>query len=540
MLLPLRVQLLGAPAGIAQPGGPGTTIYVYDNARSANGLYYTIAEIQAAFPNDFQNMVGAVSGLTWGGIRKQYLSNVKVTWGGQSSDGSNPTTVQDTNVDVFFRSGGSWDYRIGGGLVTTKLGTKRGNPPSSLIPATMAGSDGCGIYQASGSLIFRGDWFVYGCSLLAPLNVQFLSTGGSQGEVAGNLMRCGISYTLGESTALGVFYNNILFSPTTGNVLAQIKCLDSGGNFVIGVTPQGILSFSAATPSSRIKNTRLVGAPTTADIRSLLTGDNSGLKFQGTIFTDTPGVPRFLFFDDKTPAQGAQVWREFNTKVVDASGNGVVDIPVRLITDVDGEVVDTKTFGDGDIGFLGPGSGFQNGVLVRDEYREGGVGKVRDRVFTLLVNIGGGSFPVNPAYPGKQVTFEWPGRDAPSLNGGRFVDVTIPVTLVSDPALPCPELPRIYERQPGPATPFVPQDGPNTQFSPQDIPEQAFAPGNPPGTAYTHIPPPATDLSHGTRPTTVYTHGPVPQVSYTEAPVPAPEPDEFIFGGIVMEDEGEG
>jgi hypothetical protein len=421
------------PAGIQQPGGAGTTIYVYDNAAAANGLFYTIAEIQTAFPNDFQNMVGAVSGLTWGGVRKQYLSNVKITWGGQGSDGSNATTVQDTNVDVFLRSGATWDYRIGGGLVTTKLGTKRGVGPSGLIPATMVGSDGCGIYQASGSLIFRGDWFVYGCSLLAPLNVQFLSTGGSQGEAAGNLMRAGLAFTLGDSLAIGKFYNNVCYSPTGINVLAQIKCLDEGGNAYVGVTPQGIASFSSATPTARMRNARLIGAPTTADVRVTLTGDASDLKFLGTIFSDTPAIPRFLFFDDKTASQGAQVWRTFNTKVVDASGNGLIDIPVRLSSDVEGVIVNTKSFGDGDISFVVGGSGLQNGVLVRDEYRVAGVGAVRDRVFTMTVNASGGAFPVNQSYESKVLTFEWPGRDRAagvfSPNGGQFGDVTVPVTL---------------------------------------------------------------------------------------------------------------
>jgi len=420
------------PAGIQQPGGPLTSIFIYDNAAAANGLFYTIAEIQAAFPNDFESMVGAVSGLTFGGLRKQYLSRVSLIWGGQSSDGSNPTTVQDTNADLFFRAG-QWQYRIGGGQITTKLGTKRGKPPSGLTPATMAGSDGCGIYQASGSLIFRGDWFVYGCSLLAPVNMQFLSTGGSQGEAAGNLMRCGSTFTLGESTAIGVFYNNVLFSPGGTSVVSQIKCLDSDGNILIGVTPQGLMSFSSASPTARMKNTRLVGAPTTADIRSVLSASNSDLKFLGTVFTDTVGVPRFLFFDDHPADQGAQVWRVFNTKVADEAGNSLINIPVLLVTDVEGAVVNTKTFGDGDVGFIQ--SGFQNGVLVRDEYRVAGVGAVRDRVFTAVFNGPNGAFAPNPAYGTRTVKFEWPGRDRAagvfSLNGGQFGDVTIPVTLPS-------------------------------------------------------------------------------------------------------------
>lgn len=424
------------PAGIVQPGGPGTSIFIYDKAAAANGQFYTIAEIQAAFPNDFENMVGAVSGLQFGGIRKQYLSNVSLIWGGQAADGSNATEVRDTNVDIFFRAG-QWQYRVGGGIITTKLGTKRGKAPSGLIPATMVGSDGCGIYQASGSLIFRNDYQLYGNVFLAPLNMQFLATGATAAsEVAGNLMRCGLAFTLGESLAIGSFYRNVMYSPTGVNVAAQIKNLDMDGNAIVGATPQGLISVSAATPTIRMKNTVLVGAPTNADIRSLLATDNSDLKFQGTVFTDTPGVPRFLFFNDHLASEGAEVWRAFNTKVVDSSGNSLIDIPVRLITDIDGTVVDTKTFGDGDVGFLGMGgANFQNGVLVRDEYREAGVGKVRDRVFTLLVNVAGGAFPINPSYPSKTLVFEWPGRDRAlgvfSLDGGQFGDVTVPVTLDS-------------------------------------------------------------------------------------------------------------
>jgi len=531
------------PAGIQQPLGPGTTIYVYDSAASANGLFYTIAEIQAAFPNDFEKMVGAVSGLVFGGVRKQYLSNVSVIWGGQSSDGSNPTKVQDTNADVFFRLG-QWQYRIGGGLITTNLGTKRGIGPSGLIPATMAGSDGCGIYQASGSLIFRGDWFVYGSTLLAPLNVQFLSTGGSQGEAAGNLMRAGLAFTLGESLSIGKFYNNICYSPTGINVLAQIKCLDSDGNTFIGVTPQGIASFSAATPTARMKNARLIGAPTTADVRVTLTGDASDLKFLGTIFSDTPSIPRFLFFDDKTPAQGAEVWRTFNTKVVDANGNGLVDIPVRLISDIDGEVVDTKTFGDGDVGFISAGSGLQNGVLVRDEYREGGVGKVRDRLFTLIVNMGGGLFPANPAYPSRTSSWEWPGRDRAagvfSPNGGQFGDVVMPVPLVPDPVIPpAPTPPGVYVRQEIPAVEFSPTDPINTPFARGADPSTQFAPGNPPGTAYTHLTQPVTATSPMPPQSTQYSHVGVPTVQYqdSETPPVVEEENLIIFGGVVMEEE---
>lgn len=422
------------PAGIQQPGGAGTTIFVYDSTAAANGLYYTIAEIQAAFPNDFESMVGAVSGLTFGGIRKQYLSRVSVVWGGQAADGSNPTEVRDTNVDVFFRAG-QWQYRVGGGIITTKLGTKKGRTPQGLIPATMAGADGCGIYQASGNLIFRNDYFLYGCVLLCPLNLQFLATGATtNSEVAGCLWRNGLSFTIGEALTLGSFYNNIGYSPTTGNVVAQVKNLDMDGNTMIGDSPSSILSFSNASPTARAKNTRLVGTPSNCDIRSLVTADNSDLKFLGTIFTEAPGVPRFLFFNDHPASEGAEIWRVFDTKVVDQLGNGLADIPVRLLSDVDGTVVDTKTAGDGNVGFLGMGgANFQNGVLIREEYREAFIGKRRDRVFTLLVNVAGGAFPINVSYPGRVLRFEWPGLDRAngvfSLNGGQFGDVTVPVTL---------------------------------------------------------------------------------------------------------------
>ncbi len=415
------------PGGIVQPGGAGTTIFVYDTAFSANGLGYKFSEVQAAFPSDFEKLTGDVTGLVFNAARPQYLSNVTVQLGGQGSDGTNSTTLEDTNVDVFFRIGGL-AYRVGGGQIITKFGTKLGVGSSWTKAATMCGYNGVGLYQ-NGNIVLRNDYYIYGSILWSGNNFQFLTTGGSAQEVAGCLVRAASgNCVIGDNISSGKYYNNRFLMTGSGTAFNGIRNLDMDGNDLAVLSPFQIVGTSFAC---KFRKTRFIGTPTTSDARVLGAAD---WKMQDVIWSDTPGVPRMSFSAaDILPSAGPEHYSTFDTKICDPNGISVGDISVYMVSDIDGPIVDTKTIGDGSIQYVHGPTGWANVVLVREEYVTASVRQVRDRTFTLTVNGSLGTYPRNSKYPVITMVFQWAGRDkyasAYLENGGTFQPVTMPVQL---------------------------------------------------------------------------------------------------------------
>jgi hypothetical protein len=423
------------PAGILQPGGPGTRIFVYDSTASLTGLDYTFAEVQTAFPNDFQSMVGAVSGLTWGGIRKQYLSNVPIRLGGQDSDGTAPTSIKDSNCDVYFRTG-SLEYRTIGytpALLRTMFGTRIASAIGS--DERVGGKDGVDILTRT-TQQFRGLILLYGSECFADGgNVQFIDSGASGfSEIAGCIFRTSSSYVIGNNVIPQMDVYNSTFEGTgVGNLVTGLAIRKSDNVVFSATGPQTFITSGSINLA--LSNAQFIGAPTLADLRWSGGGTNWRLYNPG--FSETVGVPRFISTAGPPITNPTKELWYFNTKVVDIAGTPIMNVPVRMESDVDGPTpVDTKTFGDGDIGFVDPGTGIESAIVVRDHYADGSNQyQVRDRTYTIWVNAYGGAFPPLMGYETKRIVFQWPGRDvfqhAYQAGGGEFNVVSMPIMLLN-------------------------------------------------------------------------------------------------------------
>lgn len=419
------------PAGILQPGGAGTIIYVYDSTAAANGVNYTFTEINTAFPNDFELMVGAASGLAYNGVRRQYLQKVQVQYGGQAADGNAMTYLKESNCDVYCRAGAGPLWRTGiPGSLKTEFGTRIASQDG------VSGRDGVDIVVASGNVVIRGQMLFYGSEIFSETGtVQLLDSGASGfSEIAGCIMRTNSSFVIGNNTAspsLDIF-NSTFASSTVTNMVTTMAVRDSDNFVLAAVSPQSFIATGAA--SLRLKGGVLVGSPTTADLIWNGAGAGGGWIISDTQFSETLGKPRFAggFGVPVLAAPTKETWT-FNVKVTNGAGLPIIDVPVRLDSDIDGTVVDTKTFGDGDIGFTNGALGVGNAVLTRDHYNPSSVYTVRDRTFTLYVNQAGGTFPAVAGYGGRTIVFQWPGKDtyrgAYQLNGGTFQKIFMPVML---------------------------------------------------------------------------------------------------------------
>lgn len=431
-------------SGVTQPGGAGTTIFVYDDthANAGGDGAYSLADIKAAMDvlrpgqSDIELLVGGVSGLSFSGTLLQWMLNVTVTFGGQGSDGTLATTWKETvSSDIFQRAGGI-TYRIGGGPIATRLGTKLGAAPLGLAESTMGGRDGVNFRGAG--FTFRNDCYVYGCTFRLSGAFSVQSTGASVQEFAGNLVTAtGLNNVLGAGSFLGTWYNNTFVFTTSSNAINGMNIQDARGNKILCVTPSQIIASSQIT--ARIQGVMLSGDPSVSDLRPT-GGTYSDWRAIDVIYTDL--APRWTFAQNATADNGAKEYARFNTAVQDGAGNPLIDIPVVMYSSIgsdngsgSGLVLDTKTFGAGDLGFIDAASGYQNAIRVRDMYGFGGGPANRDRLFYLYVNVAGMSqYPANPAYPEFRLeVFGWPGlhryQGVFQAYGGTFTQLFMPIML---------------------------------------------------------------------------------------------------------------
>lgn len=428
------------PGGIVQfPAGPGNPIYVYDNAFAANPtLGYTIGEINAAFPNDFELMVGTVSLNQWGGPRKQYLQNVPVVIGGQNTDGTNPTWLQDTNCDIYIRAGASFTYRTAG-YSASNFKTTFGTRIASAIGGDtfVSGIDGVDFMVSGSNLVVRGQMLLYGSEVYANGgNVQLLdASSAGNSEIAGCIFRTSGSYVIGNNVTPSMDVYNSTFGSTAGtlsNIVTSITVRKTDNMIFACATPNAFIRTAAV--SLNLQNVQFIGDPVSSDL-VWAAGGGSGWHLMNPKFSS-----QAPYFSGAGPAlvNPTQEYWYFNVKVCGPSGQPLANIPVTLYSDVDGAspLVDTKTFGDGDIGFTEGTTGFGNAVLVRDHYNQVAGDTIwlkRDRTYSIVLNGFDGTFPPVAGHQTRGFKFEWPGRDvfqgAFLRNGGEFKMCIMPVTL---------------------------------------------------------------------------------------------------------------
>lgn len=423
-MLPLLFLCL---MGITQPGGAGTTIFVYDDSINAGGTDthvagqpHTFSEIAASFPANFTDL---------GTNQKSYRSQVSVQTG-DAGVGSATTTITDTNnsIVVFDNTKTllwratqttSWNLNLG-----TKVGS--GNIASGKSGTTL-------VFGAATS--FRGNMGLYGCNVKTTTGaVSFSNAVGTTVDIQNCLFQsvvsAGSAPFVPQMLGTANLYN-VDFSHATASFVMSSFILTTAERITACATsPTAFLQTGIATLA--VKDFKMIGTPTTSDIRISSAGP---INWQLVRPVWTGLAPKFSTASNGNPSLSAAVWEYWlwDVKCVDRTGAAISGIPVTL-TDVTGEVqVSTTTGSDGQVTF---GSGLTaNAVKVMDHYfpsvPPSPTYTQRTRSpFYVTINVGAGS---NPNYQSKRYYFNWPGGESVTTSSGSFEDVADVIAL-EDPS----------------------------------------------------------------------------------------------------------
>jgi len=395
-------------AGVTQPGGAGTKICIYDDASSASGTGYTMAEISAAFPAVIVDN---------GTNRKSYRCIQDIQIGDTTTD-SATTTLVGTNVDIYFDSGKtlrtrsteltSWYLRLG-----TKIGTGD----------QAGGKDGCTVVLGLAPSWPR-QYFIYGGLIRQTSGALSLGSTDGVSEMCACVIQSAATGTTPIAPGIinlgpGNLYNVGISHVTTAQVMNNFVASSAE---LISVACAAPTTFLLTTlPSIRIKDLSMFGSPTQSDLRwssGVATGwelirprwTGNAAKFSAANAGVTIAV-----------ANAAKEYRIFDCKLVDAAGDGIAGIPVRL-TDAHANVqVDTTTDSAGEITF---GTGLtEKAVVVFDHYCTSGVYIMRDRSpFYTEINM---SYQTgyNGSYQSHRYYWNWPGSETYTTTSGELEDV---------------------------------------------------------------------------------------------------------------------
>jgi len=341
-------------AGVTQPGGAGTTIFIYDNASAPDTIAYHFADIAGAFPADF------IDSCT---TPKTYRSKVTLQVG-DSTTGAAATTLSDTDVGVWFDTTKTLQYRTTQTTSwTTNLGTKVGAGNKA------SGRNGCTIYLGA-AFTMRGQASLYGSQIVGngAMTFQPATSGqnfemidciiGKKGTASSALISIGTSIV-----ALSNVYNvdiwGNLSSATLGlvialNALASERCS-------IGVNACAYFVRSSQTTFA-VKDLLLFGTPSLADLNC-----TAGAAVNWTLVNIgwSGNAPKFA---SMTQAAGNIVEYRIGDTVVgaDVAGNPLAAQEVILTDSTGATSFDAITDSQGRVSF---GSGLtMNAVPVLDHY----------------------------------------------------------------------------------------------------------------------------------------------------------------------------
>lgn len=414
----LFIALWIMAAGVTQPGGGTTDIFIHDNAAAANGQYYTFAEIAAAFPAAFTDL---------GTFRKSYRAQATVQIGDATVD-SAPTTLLDTNSDVYFDAlktlrwratqTSSWRCKLG-----TRIGT-----------GLVAGAkDGCTLAFGATTVprglveLYDSEFITQGTNVVSTV----LGADDNGSEIVGCtfLGMGGGNVTLGTATQRfsNIFNVNIFGSGTIA--IGSWGAVHADEIKVANASPVAFLR----TPSSNvvIRNPLFIGTPTASDWSWSNVGATNWVLVRPTYSSMAPKFAQLAGGSMAVENGTKEVWI-YKVKLVDENGDAVAGIPVKL-TDVLGNViVDAISDVNGRVSFVTTfpsGATEQNGVIVMDHYTVSQVYTQRHRgPFLEEINVGAGS---SPNYFPKSKLFKWPGHETITLSSGTFEDVNSVIELDS-------------------------------------------------------------------------------------------------------------
>ena len=402
-------------AGITQPGGAGTVIYIMDDASSSSGLGYTFAEISAAFPADF---------VALGTTPESYRGAVDVQIGDETQDDAT-TTLLDTNVHVTWDTGKTlltrttetynWMIRLGTSVYSATTGYVGVNGCDLTFGAATTLYATCGFFGCK--IVCMGGAFVISSQSLGDPTIEGFHS--STVEHRGTAATDAFLFADPLVSSLIVANRSVFIAATTTGPMftsAAVASLGSGNIFIGNPT-----SFvKSADIAGYFTDPSFVGTPSVADIYVDTALD---IAYGGWVFTRprwTGNAPRFAFGYEPVAIDGAQEKWYFDVKVVDINGDPIAGIPVSLTDALTNLVIGQDTNAEGR---LDPEGAWP--VTVRDHYADSGLNYLtRDRSpFTLTVNSKS-SPSYNSAYLTRTWVFDWPG-----LDDGNFSDVIMPVAL---------------------------------------------------------------------------------------------------------------
>jgi hypothetical protein len=405
----LLLSVLMAP-GITQPGGAGTTIFIYDDS---TGGPYPFAGIAATFPADF------IDTLSTSGA--EYRSKVDVQVG-DTGVGTATTTLIDTqNSTVHFDLGKTLKSR---GTQTTawnfQLGTKIG---SGNIAAGTRGTTL--VFGAATSLSGIHAW--YGCLIRTISGAMTFSTAT---DGVGEMISCLLQSTdaagtkpinIGNATnRFANTYNTHLSHATAAQISSNYGTLASERMVWAAAAPSRFLTVNAGNLA--LKDSLFIGSPTSAD---MAWGGVNAVNWRLYRPTWSGNAPKFVPVSSSIPQlDGVSETMEFRRatfKIVDRNGIGVGAIPFKLTDQFGTIIVAGSSNGNGEIAF---GAGVAtNMVPVMDHYAVGTAYTQRHRSpFTIKCNTPDLS-GYNSNYLQRTYKFLWPGYESITLSSGAFEDL---------------------------------------------------------------------------------------------------------------------
>jgi hypothetical protein len=400
--------------GVTQPGGAGTTIFIYDDASSALGTGYRFAEIAAAFPADFID-AGVV------GTGAEYRAKVDLQVGDTGVGTATTTLVDNVNSTVHWDSGKtlknrntqttSWNYKFG-----TKIGS--GN--------IAAGTNGTSlVFGAATALSGIHAW--YGCQMRQSMTgaMTFTTPTDGVGEMVSCLLQSMVSagtapINVGTSSArFANIYNTHWSHATAAHISSNFGAVASERVSWAG-SPSRFWSINTGSISP--KDAVFIGTPSSADIAW---GGTNALAWRLYRPTWSGNAPKFVVVTSGFPpldgVNETQEFRRATFKIVDRNGVGVGAIPFSLTDQFGTPILTSASNSSGDIVFA-TGVSAQM-IPVMDHYAVGSVYTQRHRSpFTVRVNMQDMA-GFNSNYLGRVYKFNWPGYETITTSAGQFDDL---------------------------------------------------------------------------------------------------------------------
>ena len=377
--------------GIEQLGGAGTIVTYEDNASAANGLYYTLTEINAflvALPSPDWPALGTTP--------VSYRGTVEL----QNGDGSGTavTTLKETNATVISDAFSQLSTSaVGSANRTLQFGEKVVGPNGKPM-----GKDGCRLVFQGGSFSWFGTVKVYGSHIrCASLSVLPSSLGLSTEIIDTHIDTSGSPQFGNVSGPIEYMARvSIALTGAAGTSVGSFNTLNSEDIQIIGTT-QRLLSSSLVL---RVRGLTLSGTPTVADAR-IQSGTNA---WDLNEFTPTDAVAQF----QSSVANSAyiNIWAPYSPYVYDLGTNlPIANMPVTLL-DKNGATVVPVSYTDAN-GLISFGSSdliTEDSVKVKRWRTVSSVGEYEELgPFTARLNMDG---TILNGYLGTTFSFIWPRR----------------------------------------------------------------------------------------------------------------------------------